>query len=103
MNTLRDPAFLLSSVQLEQTAFGGAALRSLLNERWCPSCKCNHTPKSCSASSALAAAAAAAEPAPGNDSPCTHGRSVPVTDLSNGRAQYCIVLCRVAVVTGGQH
>lgn len=48
------------------------------------------------------AAAAAAESAPGNDSPCTHGRSVPVTDLSNGDAQYCIVLCRVAVVTEGE-
>lgn len=50
----------------------------------------------------LAAAAAAADTAPGNDSPCTHGRSVPVTDLSNGDAQYCIVLCRVAVVTEGE-
>lgn len=47
--------------------------------------------------------AAAAETAPGNDSPCTHGRSVPVTDLSNGDAQYCIVLCRVAVVTEGEY
>lgn len=46
--------------------------------------------------------AAAAETAPGNDSPCTRGRSVPVTDLSNGNAQYCIVLCRVAVVTEGE-
>lgn len=45
---------------------------------------------------------AAAETAPGNDSPCSRGRSVPVTDLSNGDAQYCIVLCRVAVVTGGE-
>lgn len=44
--------------------------------------------------------AAAAEAAPGNDSPCIHGRSVPVADLSNGSAQYCIVLYRVAVVTG---
>ncbi|KAJ4933842.1 hypothetical protein JOQ06_006651 [Pogonophryne albipinna] len=43
-----------------------------------------------------------AESAPGNDSPCTHGRSVPVTDLINGHAQYCIVPCRVAVVTGGE-
>ena len=43
--------------------------------------------------------ATAAEPAPGNYPPCTHGRSAPVTDLSNGEARYCIVLCRVAVVT----
>jgi len=43
--------------------------------------------------------AADAGTAPGNDSPCIHGRSVPVTGLSNGNAQYCIVLCCVAVVT----
>lgn len=46
--------------------------------------------------------AASAESAPGNDSPCIHGRSFPVTDLSNGDAQYRIVLCRVAVVTEGE-
>lgn len=46
--------------------------------------------------------AAVAEAAPGNDSPCIHGRSVPVADLSNGDAHYCIVLCRVAVVTEGE-
>lgn len=50
----------------------------------------------------LAATTTATEPAPGNDSPCSRGRSVPVTDLSNGDAQYCIVLCRVAVVTRGE-
>lgn len=48
----------------------------------------------------LSLASAAAETTPGSDSPCTHGRSVLANELSNGDAQYSIVLCCVAVVTG---
>lgn len=48
----------------------------------------------------LSLASAAAETTPGSDSPCTRGRSVLANELSNGDAQYSIVLCCVAVVTG---
>lgn len=50
----------------------------------------------------LSSASAAVESTPGSDSPCTHGRSVLATELSNGDAQYSIVLCCVAVVTEGE-
>ena len=44
----------------------------------------------------LATVAAAA---PGSGSPCTHSRSVPVADLSNGHAQYSVVFRCIVVVT----
>lgn len=56
----------------------------------------------CVAPPAAAVKAPVPRPLPGSDPASVRGGSVLVTDLSNGNAQRCIVLSRVAVVTAGR-